>query len=322
MEKVSIIIPVYNAEKCLKRCIDSVLSQTYRNIEVILVDDGSKDNSDNICDVYASEDDRVKVIHKENAGVSAARNDGITAATGEFIAFIDADDWIDSDYVEILVGHCEYPLVVSGFKQFGANEKVYGPIDSKAIDVIHDIPDLWNNPTNIYWHYVWGKLFHRDTIIRNNLAFANGMIYLEDFCFVLEYLACIDKLYLDASNKIHHLYEASKYSKYRMNFYEFKKHMDIHNHCFQKLELKCNHVFIEEREKMSFRHFYNFSQFLAFSSTPFSKKLLDVISYRKAKNESLFSNIHLNRYGFKLNVFWGIMTVLATLLSPLLTKRN
>lgn len=96
MIKVSVIIPVYNAEKHLGKCIQSVLAQTERNIEVILIDDGSKDKSLDICQFYAEKDQRVRVIHQENAGVSAARNKGITEAIGEYIGFVDSDDWIDT----------------------------------------------------------------------------------------------------------------------------------------------------------------------------------------------------------------------------------
>ena len=97
---ISVIVPVYNVEKYLNRCVDSILNQTYTNLEVILVDDGSPDSCPAICDEYAKKDKRVKVIHKANAGVSAARNDGIQLAQGEFVVFVDSDDWIDSTMYE------------------------------------------------------------------------------------------------------------------------------------------------------------------------------------------------------------------------------
>ncbi len=99
---ISIIVPVYNAEKYLRKCVDSILQQTYRHIEAILVDDGSPDECPAICDEYAKIDDRVRVIHKENGGVSSARNAGLDAANGEYIVFVDADDYIDTAYIETL----------------------------------------------------------------------------------------------------------------------------------------------------------------------------------------------------------------------------
>jgi glycosyltransferase involved in cell wall biosynthesis len=100
---ISIIIPIYNAERYLHQCIGSILDQTYQNIEIILVNDGSLDQCPTICDEYAAQDDRVTVIHKENGGVSSARNAGIAAAKGEWISFVDADDWIEPDMIELLL---------------------------------------------------------------------------------------------------------------------------------------------------------------------------------------------------------------------------
>lgn len=100
---VSVIVPVYNVEEYLSRCVDSILTQTYRNLEVILVDDGAKDSSGSICDAYAREDSRVRVIHKENGGLSSARNAGIDIAKGDYLEFVDSDDWIEPDAVENLL---------------------------------------------------------------------------------------------------------------------------------------------------------------------------------------------------------------------------
>ena len=99
---ISIIVPVYNAEKYLCECIDSILFQTHKNFELILVDDGSPDNSGEICDEYATRDERIKVIHKENGGVSSARNLGIEVSNGEYITFIDSDDFVDEKYLELM----------------------------------------------------------------------------------------------------------------------------------------------------------------------------------------------------------------------------
>lgn len=99
---ISVIIPVYNVERYLHQCIDSVLAQTYTNLEIILVDDGSPDASPTICDEYVQKDKRTKVIHKDNGGLSSARNTGLDAATGDFIYFLDSDDWIADCFIETL----------------------------------------------------------------------------------------------------------------------------------------------------------------------------------------------------------------------------
>lgn len=114
---VSVIVPVYNVEEYLGRCVDSILNQTYRHLEVILVDDGAKDSSGTICDAYARKDSRVQVIHKENGGLSSARNAGIDLASGDYLGFVDSDDWIEPDTVESLLSAAlthETDLVVAG----------------------------------------------------------------------------------------------------------------------------------------------------------------------------------------------------------------
>lgn len=100
MEKISVVVPIYNVEKYIRKNVDSIINQTYKNLEIILVDDGSKDNSSNICDLYKKKDKRIKVIHKENGGLSSARNAGIEEATGDYVAFVDSDDYIEPNMYE------------------------------------------------------------------------------------------------------------------------------------------------------------------------------------------------------------------------------
>lgn len=102
-KKISIIVPVYKVEKYLPKCLDSIINQTYTNLEIILVDDGSPDNCGKICDEYAQKDNRIKVIHKENGGLSAARNTALDIITGDYVGFVDSDDWLDIDMYETLV---------------------------------------------------------------------------------------------------------------------------------------------------------------------------------------------------------------------------
>ena len=107
MPKISIIVPVYNVEKYLRKCVDSILNQTFKDFELILVDDGSIDTSGKICDEYNLKDNRIKVIHKENGGLSSARNAGLDIAQGEYIGFVDSDDWIELDMYEELYKICK-----------------------------------------------------------------------------------------------------------------------------------------------------------------------------------------------------------------------
>ena len=134
--KISVIVPVYNAEKYLHRCIDSILSQTFTDFELLLINDGSNDGSGAICDEYAAKDSRVRVFHKENCGVSSARNLGIVNSTAEFVVLIDSDDWFALDTLEVLLKEqkkYDADCVVFGFTQTSGNiwapsfNKIYPP---------------------------------------------------------------------------------------------------------------------------------------------------------------------------------------------------
>lgn len=116
--RISVIVPVYNAEKYLTQCVESILRQDFTDFELLLINDGSKDKSGLICDEYAQKDQRVKVFHKENSGVSSTRNLGIDKAQGEYIAFIDSDDYVDSNYLSILT-NVTADLIVTGYKKLG-----------------------------------------------------------------------------------------------------------------------------------------------------------------------------------------------------------
>ena len=122
IDKVSIIVPVYNIENYIRVCVESILAQTYESFELILVDDGSKDNSGILCDEYAAIDSRVKVIHKENGGVSSARNTGLQQAKGKWIMYVDGDDWIEPDMIESLIETAkatEADLVFGDYMKYG-----------------------------------------------------------------------------------------------------------------------------------------------------------------------------------------------------------
>lgn len=177
--KVSIVVPVYKVEMYLDRCIASLTYQTYSDIEIILIDDGSSDNCGKICDSWASRDERIRVIHKENGGVSSARNVGIDSATGTYIMFVDSDDYISDDYVYKMVKAC---------KETGAEiaicqaERVYD--DGKVIGRCESVlcpAGVYDKPEYVIKHSYfapWGKIYRRDLF--DGIRFKHGMQY-EDF---------------------------------------------------------------------------------------------------------------------------------------------
>ncbi len=128
MDKISVIIPVYNVEPYIRKCIDSVINQTYINLEIILVDDGSTDNSGKVCDEYATKDKRVKVLHKRNGGVSSAKNAGLKEVTGKYLGFVDSDDWIEPEMYEILYNDLTFNnasfSTVNFFREYGSHTEI------------------------------------------------------------------------------------------------------------------------------------------------------------------------------------------------------
>ena len=203
MELVSVIVPVYNVERYLKRCVESILNQTYTNIEVLLIDDGSKDNSGAICDEYTRKDIRVKVVHKENGGVSVARNLAIDMAKGEYIFFVDSDDWISEKSIEKhveLIKNNSCQLTFSMWEARGFL-KQYFTLDNDKINLY----DKERNTGDFLLKFrtPWNKLFVSKIIKENNIRFPIGVKYGEDTFFVWEYLKyckeicmCKDVLYL------------------------------------------------------------------------------------------------------------------------------
>lgn len=196
---ISVIVPVYNVQQYLERCLDSILRQTYDNLEIILVDDGSTDSSGRICDNYKEKDSRIFVIHKENGGLSDARNAGIEAATGDYIAFVDSDDWIDDDMYEVLyqilqendadIAECSYRNVFVDHIE----EETSNTGECLKADKLFALENqlAWINFRSI----VWNKIFKKN--IFKNLRFPIGKFHEDEFIiykafYLAEKLVSID----------------------------------------------------------------------------------------------------------------------------------
>ncbi len=185
MIKVSIIVPVYNVEEYLGKCVNSLIAQTYKNIEIILVDDGSSDNCPHICDEFGKTDSRVKVIHKENGGLSSARNSGIRIAIGDYIAFVDSDDYVKENYIELLLNACvENNCTVSacGYYEYYSEDNyniVCGESDGviSSIDAVKDIFTMKNEICVV----AWNKLYAKELFIDNNISYPEGKIHEDVF---------------------------------------------------------------------------------------------------------------------------------------------
>ena len=180
MPAISVIVPVYNVEKYLPRCVDSILSQTFSDFELILVDDGSPDNCGAICDMYAAVDNRVKVMHQNNSRVSAARNAGINIAQGEWIAFIDPDDWIHKDYLRLLYYGAEKETdIVFCDCLVTSNETEQDSNTDEVCFEDYSLADIRQN--RIARTRPWGRMLRRTTI--GDLRYISGTEPAEDSCF-------------------------------------------------------------------------------------------------------------------------------------------
>ena len=228
MDKVSIIVPVYNVEDCLSYCVDSLRQQTYKNIEIILVDDGSTDCSGEICDQYAREDDRIKVLHIENGGLSNARNTGVKESSTDWIVFIDSDDYYDHRAIEYLVELRDKYRV----------DLVATPVievrNYENSDFLGDFREKYSGKLDrrtaleqmFYGNYVGthsgGKLYKKEILLR--FPYPNGMLY-EDLSLAYEHIASCENIAVSALN-LYKYYRRpgsivnSKYSDRLLDFYK------------------------------------------------------------------------------------------------------
>lgn len=199
--KISIIIPVYNAEKFIHKCVDSVLSQTFTDFELLLINDGSKDKSGEICDAYAAKDSRVHVFHKKNGGVGSARNVGIRESKGEFMTFIDADDeLLDTESLSLMF-HPEFDMSICGYdsydisgKKIFSSENVEGDAVLYAEDAVYVIYN-----SKYYIAYCYAKLYKSSIIKDYGIYFDESIYYNEDKLFVIEYLShCTGNIYISS----------------------------------------------------------------------------------------------------------------------------
>lgn len=212
---LSIIVPIYNAEEYLHRCIDSILNQTYKNLEIILIDDGSSDKSPSICDEYKSKDDRTIVIHQKNTGVTPARKAGILASSGEYIGFVDSDDWLESDMYEQMISlMCKYLVDIVQVRHFleYSNQSVPSDIALEGLfnrdDDINPIYEnflLWDsNNNNKITGFLWDKLFTRAVIEKYYLSLPNKMIYFDDAACVYSALPFLNSIYISNLYSYHY----------------------------------------------------------------------------------------------------------------------
>lgn len=201
---ITVIVPVYNVEKYLKKCVDSIIGQTYRNLEIILVDDGSRDTSGSICDEYAKQDNRIIVIHKENGGMSDARNAALDIAKGDCITCVDSDDYLEPDYIQYL-----YTLLVKNEADISicAFKKVYN--GSEKLDNLQDTVKNYNDKEALeellYQKRItpgpWCKLYKSKLF--DNIRYPVGLYY-EDLAVIYRLILCCKKITIGRQQKYYY----------------------------------------------------------------------------------------------------------------------
>lgn len=186
MPKISVIVPVYNAEEYLHRCVDSIFAQTFADFELLLIDDGSKDNSGAICDEYAAKDSRVRVFHKENGGVSSARNMGLDNAKGEWICFVDSDDWVEKEYLEVLYQDGKFDFVTCYWTILNCETFQSTIPESKEYVGILNVKSFFDNNIHRLSCPVC-RLYNKSIILEHNIRFDQKMSFAEDALFNITY---------------------------------------------------------------------------------------------------------------------------------------
>ena len=235
MDKVlSVIIPVYNTEKYLDKCLSSVIGQSYRNLEIIIIDDGSTDGSGRKCDQYANMDKRISVYHRSNGGVSRARNFGLDVASGTYITFLDGDDWIEQDMYAVMVQHMEqnnYMVCAGGYCREKNGRKIQALQNAKeqflcrneAIKEIFDFKPICDKILS--WE-VCDKIFCRK--ILSHVRFASDIAIMEDMLFLWQVMKNVDGVYLLPLYKYHYLVrENSATMKHRIDEKNLAKYKAI-----------------------------------------------------------------------------------------------
>lgn len=286
MSEISVIVPVYNVEKYLKRCVDSILNQSYKDFELILVDDGSKDSSGKICDEYGQTDSRVKVIHKKNGGVSAARNTGLKFATGEYIMFVDSDDYIDESMLLEMIKYAESDIITSGLRFVDINENLLFENNNDTIEKMNINEFIKNNYVDFYKKYIfsgpYNKLYKRYIIIQENLFFNENLSICEDGLFVINYLLVAKTI----SNVSKCFYNYVQYSE---NNLMSKYNSNAIDASLQLYNTKQKLISINECDNEDIMNFLNNEEtetILGFLSQIYSRsKLNNNEKYKKLKSE-------------------------------------
>ena len=239
---ISIIVPVYNSERFIDKCVESILAQTYQNWELLLIDDGSKDNSGAICDSYEKTDSRIKTLHKVNGGVSSARNLGLDMAEGEFITFVDSDDYIGPTYLQDFSDNGDYDIILTGLTHYSEEkeQKLFGNEEICYTDTVKFIKD-WKDTfdktklTIGGLNLVAAKAIRGSIIKNNNIRFNQEMILGEDSCMVFDCLRYSQNIKIIRGNNYYY-YQPPVAHTYRFDLNQCIRHCQLYTEKIKEIE--------------------------------------------------------------------------------------
>lgn len=254
---VSIIVPVYNGEKVIERCIRSLVGQTYENIEIIVLNDGSKDHTMQILNKYEKLDSRVRVIDKPNSGVSDTRNQGLQLATGDYVQFVDSDDWLPNDATQQLVEGmqqncemviCDYNRVVDNNIIVKGHIPEEGPISRTEFALY-----MMKAPANYYYGVLWNKMFRMDIIRKNELDFPQEIDWCEDLRFNLEYLQYVKQVYVLQKPLYYYVLTRGSLAQSRTDLID---NLRVRNFLFEQYKALYESLDLYDENKLRIRSFY------------------------------------------------------------------
>ena len=205
---ITVMIPAYNAQKYIGRCIESLLKQTYKEIEILIVNDGSKDNTKSICEDYSQKDSRVRLVNQENGGEGAARNTGLKEAKGKYLSFVDADDYVKEDFIERLYTNLvknNAGLAICGFTELREDTVLNETSGDITIMNQEEGMEMLLREDS-FKGYVWNKIFDLDIIRQNKLSFDVSLAVWTDVLFVFQYMRHIDKIVFDPTPEYYYIY--------------------------------------------------------------------------------------------------------------------
>ncbi len=310
MPLVSIIVPVYKAENVLYHCVDSILSQTFDDFELILVDDGSPDNSGKICDDYAAKDERIKVVHKGNDGVSMARNTGIEHSSGKYICFIDSDDYIRNDYLENLIyaktNNPQYDNIWCKFRTVDNYKEELSPkgieiaVEEYSVKDIMTLHEMWLDAGP------YCKLYDREIIINNHIFFPTDITLGEDLSFNFCYLDNTNGKIAVINNTLYYYYTGDQ------NSLSNRYYPDMFNLYIRLNNMMLSYLTKWKCDSKQLKKFYNASFFkyeCVLKNTLSKKNKLSKREKIKYNNSIIESEVFQEAYkkgDFYLNILYRI----------------